>query len=127
MIRRYLRRRRIRKQLPDAVAAHLRRRTQDFDDALRRYERNLHPVNLDLLDARQRLVLITALTSRWLGQDADDREMLTDGCREGADMIEVAERLATSATRLDVIRHLAHGRIPDNHLPDPGPQGDAAL
>jgi hypothetical protein len=84
-------------------------------------------VNLELLDARQRLVLITALTNRWLGQDADDREMFTDGSREGADMIEVAERIATSATRLDVIRYLAHGRIPDNLLPDPGPQGDAAL
>lgn len=92
-----------------------------------RYERTMTPMNLELLDARQRLVLITALTNRWLGQDADDREMLTDGSREGADMIEAAERVATSSTRLDVIRHLAGGIIPDNHRPDPGPHGDAAL
>jgi hypothetical protein len=124
-------RKRLREQRSDALLAALQdglaTAARDFDAALRRYERNLHPVNLELLDARQRLVLITALTNRWLGQDADDREMLTDGSREGADMIEVAERIATSATRLDTIRHLAGGIIPDNQRPDPGPQGDAAL
>jgi hypothetical protein len=67
----------------------------------------------DLLDRRQRLALIVSLTNRWIGQDESQRMPLHDGTKPDADPTELADLLAVSQTRLDVIRYVAHGRIPD--------------
>jgi hypothetical protein len=67
----------------------------------------------DLLGPRQRLVLITDLAFRWMAQDADHQRALHAGHRQDVDPAELAELLATSQTRLDLIRHLSTGTIPD--------------
>jgi hypothetical protein len=76
-------------------------------------------VTPDLLDPRQRLALITDLALRWMGQDEDQRETLHAGHRQDADPAELAELLATSQARLDLIRHLATGVIPDKRPETP--------
>jgi hypothetical protein len=54
-----------------------------------------------------------------MGQDEDQRETLHAGHRQDADPAELAELLATSQTRLDLIRHLATGVIPDKRPETP--------